>query len=40
LLTLTPLFRGVEEKSRDMYDRSQLEHVFAVMVLCGSGNVC
>jgi hypothetical protein len=22
----------VEEKSRDMYDRSQLEHIFAVMV--------
>ena len=31
LLTLSPLFRGVEEKSRDMYDRSQLEAVFAVL---------
>lgn len=31
LLTLSPLFRGVEEKSRDMYDRSQLEHIFAVL---------
>ena len=31
LLTLSPLFRGVEEKSRDMYDRSQLERIFAVL---------
>ena len=31
LLTLSPLFRGVEEKSQDMYDRSQLERIFAVL---------
>ena len=31
LLTLSPLFRGIEEKSNSMYDRSQLEHIFTVM---------
>lgn len=31
LHTLSPLFRGFEEKGNTMYDRSQLQHIFSVM---------